>query len=144
MAKQIFVNFPVKDLNRSKEFFTALGFSINPQFTDDKAACVVIGENIYAMLLTEPFFKTFTRKEIADASKTTEVLIALDADSREAVDDMVRRAVDAGGSLYADPQDHGWMYQHSFADPDGHQWEVAYMDEAALQMQQGQQTQPVA
>jgi predicted lactoylglutathione lyase len=146
MAKQIFVNLPVKDLNRSKEFFTALGFSINPQFSDDKGACVVIGENIFAMLLTEPFFKTFTRKEIADASKTTEVLIALDAESREAVDDMVRRAVDAGGSLYADPQDHGWMYQHSFADPDGHQWEVAYMDEAALQqqMQQGQQAQPVA
>lgn len=146
MAKQIFVNLPVKDLNRSKEFFTALGFSINPQFTDDKAACVVMGENIYAMLLTEPFFKTFTRKEIADATKTTEVLIALDAESREAVDDMVRRAVDAGGSLYADPQDHGWMYQHSFADPDGHQWEVAYMDEAALQqqMQQAGQAQPVA
>ena len=145
MAKQIFINLPVKDLNRSKEFFTALGFSINPQFTDDKAACVVIGGNIFAMLLTEPFFKTFTRKEIADASKTTEVLIALDAESREAVDDMVRRAVDAGGSLYADPQDHGWMYQHSFADPDGHQWEVAYMDEAALQqqMQQAQQ-EPVA
>lgn len=145
MAKQIFVNLPVKDLNRSKEFFTALGFSINPQFTDDKAACVVMGENIYAMLLTEPFFKTFTRKEIADATKTTEVLIALDAESREAVDEMVRRAVDAGGSLYADPQDHGWMYQHSFADPDGHQWEVAYMDEAALQqMQQAGQAQPVA
>lgn len=146
MAKQIFVNLPVKDLNRSKEFFTALGFTINPQFTDDKAACVVMGENIFAMLLTEPFFKSFTRKEIADATKTTEVLIALDAESREAVDDMVRRAVDAGGSLYADPQDHGWMYQHSFADPDGHQWEVAYMDEAALQqqMQQAGQAQPVA
>lgn len=145
MATKIFVNLPVKDLNKSMDFFTQLGFTFNPQFTNHEAACMVIGENIFAMLLTEERFKDFTKKEISDAKKTTEVLIAIDAESREAVDDLVRKAVSAGGSLYADPQDHGWMYGHSFADPDGHQWEVLYMDEAALQqqMQQVQQT-PVA
>lgn len=133
MPKQIYVNLPVKDLNRSIDFFTQLGFKFNRQFTDDKAACLVINEdNIYAMLLTEPFFKKFTRKKIADASKTTEVLIALDIESKEEVDKLVKKAVEAGGSLYADPQDHGWMYQHSFADPDGHQWELLYMDESKL------------
>jgi len=146
MATKIFLNLPVKDLNQSMDFFTQLGFSFNKQFTDHTAACLVIGENIYAMLLTEARFKDFTKKEIADATKTTEVLIAIDADSREAVDDMVRKAVAAGGSTYADPMDHGWMYGHSFADPDGHQWEVLYMDEAALQqqMQQAGKEQPVA
>ena len=146
MATQIFVNLPVKDLNRSMDFFKQLGFSFNMQFTNHEAACLVIGKNIYAMLLTEQRFKDFTKKEIADAKKTTEVLIALDAESREAVDDLVRKAVEAGATLYADPMDHGWMYQHSFADPDGHQWEVLYADEAALQqqMQQAGQEQPVA
>lgn len=133
MPSKIFVNLPVKDLKRSIDFFTHLGFSFNPQFTDDKAACLVINEgSIYAMLLTEPMFKTFTKKEIADASKTTEVLIAIDADSREQVDELVRKAVEACGSIYAKPADHGWMYQHSFADPDGHQWEILYMDESKL------------
>jgi len=128
MATKIFVNLPVKDLNKSKEFFTKLGFSFNPQFTDDKAACLVIGENIFAMLLTEPFFKTFTKKEISDAKKTTEVLIAIDADSRKKVDEMVKTALESGGSIYKEPEDQGWMYGHSFADLDGHQWEVLYMD----------------
>ncbi len=132
MVKQIFVNLPVKDLKKSMEFFTKLGFTFNPQFTDDKAACLVIGENIYAMLLTEPFFKTFTKKEISDAKKTTEVLIAIDANSREEVDQMVKNAVEAGGSIYREPQDHGWMYGHSFADLDDHQWEVLYMDTSKL------------
>lgn len=133
MPSKIFVNLPVKDLKRSIDFFTHLGFSFNPQFTDDKAACLVINEgSIYAMLLTEPMFKNFTKKEIADASKTTEVLIAIDADSREQVDEMVKKAVEACGSVYAKPADHGWMYQHSFADPDGHQWEILYMDESKL------------
>jgi uncharacterized protein len=146
MATKIFVNLPVKDLRKSMDFFTQLGFSFNMQFTNHQAAALVIGENIYAMLLIEERFKDFTKKEIADAKKTTEVLIAIDADSREAVDDLVRKAVAAGGTLYADPQDHGWMYGHSFADPDGHQWEVLYMDEAALQqqMQQAPQQEPVA
>lgn len=133
MPSKIFVNLPVKDLKRSMDFFTALGFNFNPQFTDDNAACLVINDgSIYAMLLTEPMFKNFTQKEIADATKTTEVLIALDAESREKVDELVAKAVEAGGSLYAQPADHGWMYQHSFADPDGHQWELCYMDESKL------------
>jgi uncharacterized protein len=132
MAKQIFVNLPVKDLDKSVTFFTRLGFSFNPQFTDEKATCMIIGENIYAMLLVEPFFKTFTKKEIANAHRCTEVLIALDAGSREEVKQMVSKAIEAGGSSYMDPQDHGWMYQHSFADLDGHQWEILYMDESAI------------
>lgn len=133
MPGKIFVNLPVKELKRSIDFFTHLGFSFNQQFTDDKAACLVINDgSIYAMLLTEPMFKTFTKKEIADASKTTEVLIAIDADSREQVDQLVKKAVEAGGSIYTEPADHGWMYQHSFADPDGHQWEILYMDESKL------------
>lgn len=132
MAKQIFVNLPVKDLNKSVAFFTSLGFSFNPQFTDEKATCMIIGENIFAMLLVEPFFKTFTKKEISDAHKSTEVLIALDATSRDEVKSMVAKAIAAGGTQYMDPQDHGWMYQHSFADLDGHQWEILYMDESAL------------
>ena len=133
MPTKIFVNLPVKDLKRSMDFFTHLGFSFNPQFTDDKAGCLVIHEgNIYAMLITEPYFKTFTKKPISDATTSTEVLLALDAESRESVDEMVKRAIEAGGSTYMEPQDHGWMYGHSFADPDGHQWEVLYMDEAAM------------
>jgi uncharacterized protein len=132
MATKIFVNLPVKNLELSVAFFSNLGFSFNPQFTDEKATCMIIGENIFAMLLAEPFFKTFTKKDIADAHKTTEVLIALDAASRDEVKDIVKKAIDAGGSSYMEPQDHGWMYQHSFADLDGHQWEILYMDESAI------------
>ena len=139
MATKIFVNLPVKNLQKSIDFFTHLGFTFNPQFTDDKATCMIIGENIFAMLLVEERFKDFTKKEISDAKKTTEVLIALDAENREGVDTMVRKAVEAGGSIYTDPMDYGWMYGHSFADLDGHQWEVLYMDEAALQQQQQKQ-----
>ncbi|SDB61014.1 hypothetical protein SAMN03097699_2556 [Flavobacteriaceae bacterium MAR_2010_188] len=129
MAKQIFINLPVKDLKRSIAFFTSLGFSFNQDFTDDKAACLVLGKNIYSMLLTEPMFATFTKKPISDATKSTEVLIAIDVDSKQAVDDMVNDAEDAGGKIYAEPQDHGWMYAHSFEDLDGHQWEVLYIDQ---------------
>jgi len=132
MATKIFVNLAVKDLNKSVAFFTHLGFVFNPQFTDEKATCMIIGENIYAMLLVEPFFKSFTRKEIANAHKCTEVLIALDAASREEVKEMVAKAISAGGTSYMTPQDHGWMYQHSFADLDGHQWEILYMDENSI------------
>jgi hypothetical protein len=132
MSTKIFVNLPVKDLQKSMDFFAALGFSFNPQFTDDTAACMVISDTIFAMLLTHPKFSMFTQKPIADAAKTTEVLIALERASREDVKDTVQKAVAAGGSLYAEPQDHGWMYQHSFADPDGHQWELVYMDMSAL------------
>lgn len=132
MAKQIFINLPVKDLKKSITFFKKLGFKFNPQFTDDKAACMIIGENIYSMLLLEKFFKSFTKKKVADAKKTTEVLIAIDVNSRKDVDRMIKKAVAAGGSLYNNPQDNGWMYGHSFADLDGHQWEVLYMDESKM------------
>lgn len=115
------------------EFFKALGFSFNADFTNEQGACLVISEgSIYAMLLTEPFFKGFTKKELCDAHTHTEVLIALSVDSRAEVDAMVGRALAAGGSLYREPDDHGWMYQHSFADPDGHQWEICFMDESQL------------
>ncbi len=132
MPTKIFVNLPVKNLEKSKDFYTRLGFSINPQFTDETAACVVLSETIFAMILTHDKFKQFTKKDIADAQKTTEVLIAIDAESKAALQDMVNKATQAGGSLYDDAKDHGWMYQHSFADPDGHQWEVIYMDMNAI------------
>ena len=132
MATKIFVNLPVKDQNKSKEFFTRLGFTINPQFTDEKAACVVISEDIYAMILTENFFKTFTKKDIADAGKSTEAIIALSADSKEKVNEMADKAIEAGGKQSLDPQDHGFMYQRSFQDLDGHLWEVLWMDPAAI------------
>ncbi len=129
MAKQIFVNLPVKDLKKSIEFFTKLGFLFNKKFTDKNAACLIIGENIYSMLLQEEFFKSFTKKEISNAKKSTEVIIAIDAESKEKVDELIKKAVEAGGSLYREADDHGWMYVHSFADLDGHQWEVLFIDE---------------
>ena len=132
VGKQIFVNLPVKDLKRSIKFFTALGFTFNPQFTDEKATCMVIGENIYAMLLVEDFFKTFTKKAISDAAKTTEVLTAISVESREAVDRIADKALQSGGSLNGKAQDHGWMYGRSFQDLDGHIWELLYMDETKL------------
>jgi len=128
MATKIFINLPVKDLERSTAFFNGLGYSFNPQFTDDKAACMVVSEHIYVMMLVESYFKTFTKKEVGDARLSTEVLLALDAASREEVQQTITKAAELGGSIYAEPQDHGWMYQHSFADPDGHQWEIVYMD----------------
>jgi predicted lactoylglutathione lyase len=132
MATQIFINLPVKDLQKSIGFFTHLGFTFNPQFTDETATCMIISENIYVMLLIESRFQEFTKKPVSDAKTSTEVLICLDAESRDAVDTMVKNAVDAGGRIYADPMDHGWMYGHSFEDLDGHQWEVAYMDITAF------------
>jgi uncharacterized protein len=132
MATKVFINLPVKDLGKSKAFFEGLGFSFNPQFTDEKAACMVISDSIYAMLLTESYFKTFTKKGISDAQKSTEVLITLDASSKEEVERIVKKAKESGATLYSEPQDHGWMYQHNFADLDGHQWEFAYMDETQL------------
>jgi uncharacterized protein len=132
MAKQIYVNLPVKDLKKSIEFFTKLGFTFNPQFTDENATCMIVGDNIFVMLLVEKFFKTFTKKEITDAKKSTEVIICIDGDSRDAVDDLINKAVEAGGSIYADTQDLGWMYNRNFADLDGHQWEIAYMDMSAF------------
>lgn len=135
MATRVFINLPVADLDRSMAFFKNLGFSFNAQFTDEKAACMVVSDSIFVMLLTEAYFKTFTRKQVADAKSTTEVLICLDAASREEVKTTVEKALSLGGQLYAEPQDHGWMYQHSFADLDGHQWELAYMDMSQLPVQ---------
>jgi predicted lactoylglutathione lyase len=132
MPRQIYVNLPIKNMERSKAFFSALGFSFNPQFTNDSGACMVISESIYAMLLTESFFKTFTRKPVADATKSTEVLLCLSCTSRAEVDELVRKAVAAGGKTPNSPQDHGFMYGHGFEDLDGHQWELMYMDMAAV------------
>jgi uncharacterized protein len=128
MNKQIFVNLPVKDLNKSKAFFSALGYSFNPQFTNESGACMIISENsIYAMLLTEDFFKSFIDKKIANAHEVTEVLTCLSCESREEVDGLVAKALAAGGKAPRPPQDHGFMYGHSFEDLDGHIWELAYM-----------------
>jgi uncharacterized protein len=132
MATKVFINLPVKDLEKSKTFFKGLGYSFNPQFTDEKAACMVISDTIYAMFLTEAYFKTFTKKAVSDATVSTEVLIALDAASKEEVQTMVTNAKKLGATIYSEPADHGWMYQHSFADLDGHQWEIAYLDETKL------------
>ena len=133
MATKIFINLPVKDLKKSVEFFTSLGFSFNADFSDEKATSMIIGEDITVMLLTEPFFKTFIgNKAINDAKKSTEVMVALSADSRDKVDEMVRLAVKAGGTASATIQDHGWMYGHGFEDLDGHLWEVMYMDMTAI------------
>jgi predicted lactoylglutathione lyase len=131
-AKSMFINLPVKDLKKSVEFFTKVGFAFNPNFTDDNATCMVIGENIYSMLLVEEYFKTFIKKEISDTSKTTEVLIALMVESREKVNKLVNSAIDAGGNIANDTQDLGFMYQRSFLDLDGHQWEIGFMDESAI------------
>lgn len=133
MTTKIFVNLAVKDLTKSKAFFEQLGYSFNPQFTNEDAACMVISDTIFAMLLTEPFFKKFTSKEIVDAKKSTEVLVCLSAESRAQVDEIVGKAVAAGGRIYNDPQDHGFMYGHGFEDLDGHQWEFAFMEPSHLQ-----------
>lgn len=132
MSTKVFVNLPVKDLGRSKAFFGALGFSFNPQFTDDNAACMVISEHNYAMLLTESYFGTFCTKPISDAHKATEVLIALGLESRAAVDAMVDKAVAAGGREPKPVQDHRFMVVRTLEDPDGHTWEIMWMDPAAV------------
>ena len=128
MATKIFVNLPVRKLNRSVEFFTKLGFAFNPQFTDDTATCMIVGEDIFVMLLTEAKFRTFTPKEVCDATKYTEVLVCLSCESRADVDEMVRKAVAAGGKTYNEPQDYGFMYGQGFQDPDGHIWELIFME----------------
>jgi predicted lactoylglutathione lyase len=135
MATKIFINLPVKDLDKSVSFFTNLGYSFNPQFTDEKATCMIISDNIFVMLLTETYFQTFTKKKICDAKTSTEMLIALDSNSREEVQRMVEKAKELGATIYSEPQDHSWMYQHSFADLDGHQWELVYMDVSQMPAQ---------
>ena len=132
MATKIFVNLPVKDLKTSMEFFQALGYAFNPQFSDETGACMIISDDIYAMLLTHAKFKAFTPKAICDATKSTEVLTCLSCESRGQVDDLVKKAVAAGGRTYAESKDYGFMYQHAFEDPDGHLWELVYMEPGAV------------
>ncbi|BFV55525.1 VOC family protein [Kitasatospora sp. CMC57] len=138
MATMIFVNLPVTDLDKSIRFFEAMGYSFNPQFTDETASCLVISDTIYAMLVTEARFKDFTKKPIADATAASEVIVALSADSRAEVDELVDRAMAAGAKPAIDPMDLGFMYSRSFQDLDGHQWEYVWMDEAAMAEQQAQ------
>ena len=130
--RKIFVNLAVRDLKRSMEFFTKLGFEFNPQFTDDKAACMVLSEEGYVMLLGEPFFRTFTKRELCDTSRQTEAMLALSCASRAEVDELVKKAIAAGGKHAMDPQDHGFMYGWSVYDLDGHHWEVLWMDPKAI------------
>lgn len=132
MSRMIFVNLPVRDLSRAMTFFRALGFDFNPQFTDETAACLVISEQIYAMLLTHEKFRSFAPKAVSDTRDGNEVLVCLSCASRAEVDDLVRKAVGAGGTIFRDPQDHGFMYGHSFQDPDGHVWELMWMDPSAV------------
>ncbi|CAM2886144.1 VOC family protein [Rariglobus hedericola] len=131
MNKQIFLNVPVADLSRSRTFFTALGFSLNPQFTDDTAACVVISEAISVMLLTHDKFRQFTPKAICDTSQAVEALFCLTCESRQEVDDLVAKALAAGGTTHDKPEDFGFMYMHSFVDPDGHGWGLIHTKPSA-------------
>ena len=131
MHKQIFVNLAVADLPKSKAFFESLGLAFNPQFTNEQGACLVLGDNIFAMLLVKDFFKTFTGKPLVDPREATEVLLCLSCESRAEVDAIVAKAVAAGGTAPRAPQDHGFMYGHGFEDLDGHIWELSYMDMAA-------------
>ena len=131
-SHKLFVNIPVSDLQRSIRFFEALGFAFNTQFTDATATCMLVGEDAYFMLLDRARFAGFTGRPVGDPQAATTALFALSVDSREAVDEMVRKAVAAGGSHAVDPQDHGFMYGWSFYDLDGHHWEVFWMDPAAV------------
>ena len=128
MVTNIYINLPVKNLEKSRDFFASLGFTFNEQFSDEKAAGMVIGPNMYSMLLTEPFFQTFTKKPIADAHASTEALVALEVGSKAAVDGIFEKALAAGGTETRETQDHGFMYSRSFHDLDGHVWELFWMD----------------
>ena len=130
--RKLFVNLPVRDLKRSVEFFTRLGFSFDPRFTDESATCMLIGEDAYAMLMVQQRFKDFVKRPIADSASATGAIFALTASSRGEVDELMQVVVDAGGSPAADPVDHGFMYVRSFYDLDGHHWELFYMDMSAM------------
>ncbi|HWK53373.1 MAG TPA: VOC family protein [Hyphomicrobiales bacterium] len=127
MPRMIFVNLPVADLDHAKAFYQQLGFTCNPEYTDHTAACMVLSDTIFVMLLTHDKFATFSPHPICDAHKNTEVLNALSCESREEVDTLVSTAVAQGGARYSEPKDYGFMYQHGFQDPDGHVWELIYM-----------------
>ncbi len=131
MNRQIYVNLPIRDMKRSRAFFESLGFSFNPGFTNEQGACMVIGDASFVMLLVEPFFQTFTKKRVADARESTEVLVCLSCESRDEVDTLVKKALAAGGKAPNAPQDHGFMYGHGFEDLDGHVWELIFMDPQA-------------
>lgn len=133
MSREIFVNISVRDLSKSMEFFSALGFTFNKQFTDHNAACMIVSDKAYVMLLSEPFFRGFTKLEPCDTSRATEAMLALSCESKAEVDQMVRKAIDAGGRHAMDATDHGFMYAWSFYDLDGHHWEVLWMDPQAVQ-----------
>lgn len=135
MNTKIFVNLSVADLEKSKTFFTSLGYTFNPQFTDQKAACLVISSEIYAMLILPDYFKTFINKEISDSFKSTEAILALTLENREKVDEMMEKVIGAGGKETREPADHGFMYSRSFEDLDGHQWEFFWMDENQVDKQ---------
>ena len=135
MATKIFVNLPVKNLQRSIDFFTKLGYTFNPQFTNENATCMIISEDIYAMLLVEPFFQSFGSKPVADATKSTEVIIALTADSKEKANELADKAEAAGATVAKAPDDRDFMYTRSFYDLDGHMWEHFWMDPAAVNPQ---------
>ncbi|MGH9980159.1 MAG: VOC family protein [Nitrososphaeraceae archaeon] len=132
MTTKLFANLPVKDLDKTIKFFTHLDFTFNPQFTDENATCMIIGKDSFVMLLVEKFFKTFTNKEICDATTDTEVILALSAESREQVDNMITKVNEAGGREYMKSQDYGWMYHRGFEDINGHIWEIVYMDESSI------------
>ncbi|MEO7978436.1 glyoxalase/bleomycin resistance/extradiol dioxygenase family protein [Flavobacterium sp.] len=131
MKTKIFLNLPVKDLNRSIAFFTELGFLFNPKFTSEKATCLIIGENINVMLLVEEFYKTFTDKEICNTATASEVIISISVETRKGVDEMIEKVLKAGG-VDIQTKDYGWMYQRNFFDIDGHHWEIFFMDESQI------------
>jgi predicted lactoylglutathione lyase len=136
MARKIFVNLAVKDLDRSVEFFTKLGFTFDPRFTDESATCMIVSDEAYVMLLVESRFKDFTKKELADPATQTEAILAVSAESREEVDEFADTALEAGAASANDPMDMGFMYARSFNDPDGHLWEVFWMDPSAIEQQE--------
>lgn len=134
-SRKIFVNLPVRNLEKTKAFFSALGFEYNPQFTDQNAACMVLSEEGFVMLLQQEYFKTFTKAELADTSKVTEALFAISCDSRAEVETMFNAALANGGRAAMPAQDHGFMYSCSFYDLDSHHWEIVWMDASAVQQQ---------
>jgi len=136
MATQLFVNLAVKDLKKTMDFFSKLGFTFNMQFTDENAACMIINNEAFIMLLQEPFFKTFTRKELVDAHKSTEVLTSISAESKDKVNEILDKALSMGATEAREPQDQSFMFGRSFSDPDGHIWEVFWMDMNAFTKEQ--------
>ena len=131
-SKNIFINLSVKDVNKSTNFFKELGFEFNPQFSDETTSCLIIGDNIFAMIMDEERFKGFTKKEIADTTTSSEVILSFSAESRDQVERIVNKALSSGGKTFSEPIDHGFMYIWGFQDLDGHLWEVTYMDESSL------------